>query len=125
MRTTLLLMSVGSQFFPPEILERYSGMPFSEAGGLFECVGHLKDAEILFVAPDNLDADGKAFRCESTRHRSGRISRGRDIPTGFHPIDIARELHSIDLGGIWRVHVERRQLRRRQNEVLIFFEERL
>src|SRR5580692_3402885 len=64
----------------------------AEAGGLFEGVGHLQDAEVLLVAADDLDADGEAFRGEAAGDRRGRIASGRDVPAGFHPVDVAREL---------------------------------
>ena len=86
---------------------------------------HLQDAEIFFVAADDLYADREPFRSEAGRDRGGRIACGRDVPAGLHPVDIVRELHAGDLGGVGRVDVERRQLRGGQDEVFVFFEEGL
>jgi hypothetical protein len=38
---------------------------FAEAGGLFEGMGHLQDAEVCFVAADDLQSNGKTFRREA------------------------------------------------------------
>ena len=43
-------------------------MSLTEAGHLFECVSQLQDAEVLFGAADDLDANRKSFRREACRH---------------------------------------------------------
>src|SRR5579864_3589274 len=63
----------------------------AKAGGLFEGVGQLQDTEIRLVAADDLDADGEAFRREAAGDRGSRIAGGRDVPAGFHPVDVAGE----------------------------------
>ena len=100
-------------------------MSFAETGCLFKCMRELQDAEILLVAADDLQADGKTFGREAGRHRGCGISGGRDVPAGLHPVDVVVEVHAGDLGWIGRVDVERRQLRGGQDEVLILLEEGL
>ena len=52
------------------------GWPFlTEAGRLFERVGDLKDAEIVFVAADDLNAHRESFRCETGRYGGRWIAR--------------------------------------------------
>ena len=101
------------------------GAPFAEAGGLLEGARHLQHAEVFFVPSDYLHADRKPFRGEAARHRGRRITGRRYVPAGFHPVDVAIELHAGDLRGIGRADVEWGQLRGGQNEVLVSFEERL
>src|SRR5579862_6167493 len=83
----------------------------AKTGRLLESVRHLQDAEVLFVAADDFDADGKSFGCEAAGYGGRGISGCRDIPAGFHPVDVAGEFHSGDFGRIRRVDVEWRQLR--------------
>src|SRR3954468_17226473 len=52
----------------------------AKASRLFERVRDLQHAEVLFVAADDLQANGKSFRREATRRRGRWISRSRDIP---------------------------------------------
>jgi hypothetical protein len=40
----------------------------AEAGRLFERVRHFEDAEVCFVAADNLHANRKSFGSEASRH---------------------------------------------------------
>ncbi len=101
------------------------GMFFAEASRLFESVRHLQYAEVLLVAADDLQADRKTLRCETCRHGGRRIAPCRNVPATIHPVDVVIELHACDLRRILRGYVERRQLRGGQNEVLVFFEERL
>src|SRR5271155_4923242 len=105
--------------------QRDGGVFLAEASRLFESVRHLQDAEVLLVAADDLQADRKTFRCETCRHGGRWIARCRNVPATFHPVDVVIELHACELRRILRGYVERRQLRGGQNEVLVFFEERL
>jgi hypothetical protein len=43
-------------------------MSLTEASHLFECMGKLKDAEVLFVAADDLHANRKPLRRKPCRH---------------------------------------------------------
>src|ERR1700730_14445661 len=83
---------------------------FAEAGGLFEGVGHLQDAEVCFVATDDLHSHRKTFRREAAGDGGRWIAGGGDIPTGLHPVDVVGELHAGNFGWIRRVYVEWRQL---------------
>ncbi len=67
MRGELIRSSLGAAMTPriPNPLEfpwlwsyRNGGAALGEAGGLFEGVGQLQDAEVLVVAADDLDAYG-------------------------------------------------------------------
>src|ERR1700677_5152196 len=98
-------------------------MLLAEAGGLFEGVRHLQDAEVCLVAADDLHSHRKSLGREAAWHRSCRITRGRYIPAGFHPFDVALKLHPRDLRWIRSVDIECRQLGGGQNEVFILFEE--
>jgi hypothetical protein len=46
----------------------------SEAGRLFERVGHLQDAEVCLIVADDLHADRKSFRREARLTRQQRFS---------------------------------------------------
>ena len=82
----------------------------TEASRLFERVRYLQHTEIRFVAADYLHPNRKSFGRKATRHRGCRIARCRDIPAGFHPVDVAIEPHTRDLCWVWRVDIEWRQL---------------
>src|SRR5450755_3966639 len=60
----------------------------TKVGGLFESVGHLEHTEILFVAADDLQTHRKSLGRKAGRHRGGRISRSRNVPTRLHPVNI-------------------------------------
>src|ERR1700682_6538771 len=83
----------------------------TEASRLFERVRHLQDAEIFFVAADDLHSNRESFGREASRHRGRWIARCRNIPAGLHPVDVVIELYARDLRWVWRVDVEWRQLR--------------
>src|SRR4051812_26371843 len=100
-------------------------MSLTEAGRLLECVSKLQDAEVLFVAADDLDAYRKSFWREACRHGCRRIPGRGDIPAGFHPVDIVVEFDARDFRGVGHVDIERRQLRRRQHEIFVLLEESL
>src|SRR6202007_2999792 len=95
----------------------------AEAGGLFESVGHLQDAEVCVVAADDLHSNGKTFRGEAAGDGGRWIAGGGDIPTGLHPVDVVGELHACNFGRIRRVYVEWLQLRGGKNEIFVLFEE--
>src|SRR5712691_7061249 len=95
----------------------------TEASRLFERVRHLQDAEVFFVAADDLHSNRKSFGREASRHRGRWIARCRDVPAGLHPVDVVIELYARDLCWVRRVDVEWRQLRGGQNEVLVLFKE--
>ena len=74
-----------------------NGALLTEASRLFERVRDLQDAEVLFIAADDLHANRKSFRREAARHRGRWIACCRDVPAGLHPVDVVGELHARDL----------------------------
>src|SRR5579862_3545403 len=63
-------------------------VPLAEAGRLLERVRHLQDAEVFFIATDDLQPNGKPFRCKARWHRGCRIARCRNVPARLHPVDV-------------------------------------
>src|ERR1700735_3467130 len=119
-RNSLLRLQL-CQYFP--LRDRRTSL--SESRWLFKCVRKLQDTEILLIAADNLHANRKAFARKSRRHGGCRVSRGRDVPAGLHPVDVIAKVDAGDLRWIGRVDVERRQLRGWEDEVFILLKESL
>lgn len=97
--------------------------PLSKTSGILESVRELKNGPLIPMPTNDLNTDGQAIRREAAGNRDGRVSGDGDVKTGFHPIDIGQHFHPLNLGDIRLAHVERKHLRDRQNEVLVFFEE--
>ena len=81
-------------------------------GGVFESVRKLKDAEIVPVAADDLQADGKRgiVARESGGHRDRGMAGDGDVVAALHPVEIIFHSHARDLarpffgdgyGGSW------------------------
>src|SRR5262249_10299277 len=47
---------------------------FAKTRSLFESVGQLKNAEVLFVTADDLHADRQPFWCEAAGNRRGGVA---------------------------------------------------
>src|SRR5260370_6991876 len=73
----------------------------------------------------NLESDRKAARRKSTGHCDRRVSDGRNVICRSHPVDVGLHFHAGNLGGIVRLHVERKNLIDGKDEILVFFEELL
>src|SRR5581483_10334387 len=72
----------------------------AKAGRLLKSVGQLKNADVLLVAADDLQPDGKSFRSKPRGNRRGRIPGRRYVPAGLHPVDITLKFHPRDFSRI-------------------------
>src|SRR4051794_13965985 len=74
-----------------------------DLGRLFEGVRELQHAEVVAVAPDDLQANRQSVGREARRHRDRRQAGDADVVAALHPVDVVLELHARDLGRVLHV----------------------
>lgn len=103
----------------------YRRTPSACLDGLLESVCQLQHAEVGMVAADDLNTHREALCREASRRRYGRVAGERDIPAGFHPVDVALHPDAVYLGRIRKIHVERGRLGSGKDEILASLQKRL
>src|SRR5882672_4087182 len=85
-----------SHALPTEDLSRKRWAAFPELRCLFEGVGELQHAEVIAIAADDLQADGKPFGCESGGHGDRRVAGDGDVVAALHPVEVVAHPHTGD-----------------------------
>src|SRR5262245_19703935 len=86
-------------------------------------MGQLEARQLGMIGGDNLDADRQTLITKASRSRKRRTPRHGDEHHAFHPFMIRFHSPTCDLVRPVRVHVERKQLCRRSDEVIVSFKE--
>src|SRR5882762_383191 len=86
-----------SHALPTEDLYRKRWAAFPELRCLLEGVGELQHAEVVAVAADDLQADGKPFRGEASGDRDRRVAGDGDVVAALHPVEVVIHAHAGDL----------------------------
>src|SRR5580692_8686945 len=79
------------------------GPMLSGVGGLLEGMCELEHAEVLLVAPYDLQSDGQAFGREACGYGGSGIAGSGDVPATLHPVDVVGEVNAVDFCGPRRV----------------------
>src|SRR5207248_6168605 len=89
-------------------LFRDRGAPLPVLSFLLEGVRELQHAEVVAIAPDDLQAHGQALGRETGRHRDRRVAGDGDVVAALHPVEIVGERHAGDLARPFHIDREGR-----------------